>query len=151
MRPAFRQKGLPSAAAKAAYSFFILTKTHLGNSLPICIGTGSYKGAYLSRTPRRKAGDYLVLAKMPSRKEIIPNSLRLPYFGACPAELRVRRGGFFFAPRRRAAKSQFGQLPPDMHRDRLLQGGIPVPYAAAHGRGLLSSRKDAKPQSNVGS
>ena len=104
-----------------------------GNSLPICIGTGSYKGAYLSRTPRRTAGDYLVLAKtyslpselrgahlffllakthirkvaigatppyqggkgdylvlakMPSRKEIVPNSLRLPYFGACPAELR---------------------------------------------------------------
>ena len=32
-----------------------------------------------------------------------------------------------------------------MHRDRLLQGGIPVPYAAAHGRGLFSSRKDVQP------
>ena len=38
------------------------------------------------------------------RKEIVPNSLRLLYFAACPAELRVRRGGFFFAQRRRGAK-----------------------------------------------
>ena len=43
-------------------------------------------------------------AKPQSRKEIVPNSLRLPYFAACPAELRVRRGGFFFAQRRRGAK-----------------------------------------------
>ena len=34
-------------------------------------------------------------------KEIIPNSLHLTYFGACPAELRGRRGGFFS---RRGAK-----------------------------------------------
>jgi len=43
---------------------------------------------------------------MPSRKEIVPNSLRLPYFAACPAELRVRRGGFFLFSSRKDAEPQ---------------------------------------------
>ena len=54
--------------------------------------------------PQTCGRDYLVLAKAQSRKEIVANSLHLPYFGACPAELWVRRGGFFFAQRRRGAK-----------------------------------------------
>ena len=38
---------------------------------------------------------FFLLAKTQSRKEIVPNSLPLTYFAACPAELRVPRGGFF--------------------------------------------------------
>ena len=47
---------------------------------------------------------FFFLEKTDSRKGIVSNSLHLTYFGACPAELWVRRGGFFFAHRRRGAK-----------------------------------------------
>ena len=69
-----------------------------GNSLPICIGTGSYKGQVPVPYAAAHERDYLVLAKMPSRKEIVPNSLRLPYFASYFFS-------FFFSLRRRAGLS----------------------------------------------
>ena len=38
------------------------------------------------------------------RKEIVSNSLLLFYFAACPAELQVRRGGFFLLAKTQSRK-----------------------------------------------
>ena len=38
------------------------------------------------------------------RKEIVSNSLLLFYFAACPAELQVRRGGFFLFAKTQSRK-----------------------------------------------
>ena len=74
--------------------FLFSQRRNWGNS-PLRRGLG---GLFSSRKDAEPA------CRQTGRKEIVPNSLRLPYFAACPAELRVRRGGFFFAQRRRGAK-----------------------------------------------
>ena len=73
-------------------------------------------------------------------KEIIPNSLHLTYFGACPAELRVRRGGFFS---RRGAK-EWWSARYDFRRPLRPACGRQAWRAFLVRRGGFSSCKDAE-------
>jgi hypothetical protein len=60
----------------------------------------------LCSLPRRITGRliffFFLLAKAQSRKEIVPPSLRLGGFAACPAELRGANNFFFFYSRKDA-------------------------------------------------
>jgi len=65
---------------------------------------------FFSQSPPRRAGlrgakkCWSTYRRQANGKRKNTPSLRLPYFAACPAELRVRRGGFFIFSSRKACR-----------------------------------------------